>query len=36
MRLECVTTPQMLDVMIIGGGLGGLCLAQGCAAPEYR
>ncbi len=24
-----MTTPQKLDVMIIGGGIGGLCLAQG-------
>jgi 2-polyprenyl-6-methoxyphenol hydroxylase-like FAD-dependent oxidoreductase len=29
MKLEGMTTPNKLDVMIIGGGIGGLCLAQG-------
>jgi salicylate hydroxylase len=29
MKLAGMTTPNKLDVMIIGGGIGGLCLAQG-------
>jgi salicylate hydroxylase len=28
-KLEGMTAPQNLDVLIIGGGIGGLCLAQG-------
>jgi hypothetical protein len=31
-----MTTPQTLDVVIIGGGIGGLCLARGCTTPGSR